>query len=73
MPVSNQSGFAFYGVARKPIPGALQYVEEVKVCMIRETPTLRAKLDSPELAYEFGKTPWRPRLGSMSQRSSWSR
>jgi DNA repair protein RadC len=61
--IAKQTGFSFYGVASKPIPGELRYVEEVKVCMVRETPTLRAKLDSPELAYEFWKNtvataPW---------------
>lgn len=58
-----QAGFSFYGASVTPIPGKLQYVEEVRVSMIRETPTPQAKLDSPELAYEFwrstiAESPW---------------
>jgi DNA repair protein RadC len=60
---SKQAGFSFYGVMAKPVPGELRYVEEVKVSMVRETPTPQAKLDSPELSYEFWKNtvasaPW---------------
>jgi DNA repair protein RadC len=63
MPTSAQTGFSFYGVAAKPIPGQLRYVEEIKVAMVRETATPQTKLDSPELSYQFWRStvadaPW---------------